>query len=131
MPLFGQRLSQLYKVLPCIVAELAVDVSFPERNGRVHHDRGGRVYFVLRGENPLAEATTEVFVRTKLNNLKLRELPWDHFRFAEIAEVPSVIAERCWHAQPEEMKAMLDGIREKLIDTTVSDSMFSVPADLL
>lgn len=128
---FGTRLSGLYRVLPCIVAELAVDVSYPAGNGRVHHERGGRAYFVLRGDDPLNEDTAEVFVRTKLNVLKLRELPWNHFRFAEIAEVPSVIAERCWRSTPKEMKEMLDKIRIKIPDTMVAASSFAVPLDAL
>lgn len=131
MGLFGTRLSNLYQVLPCIVAELAVDVAYPEGNGRVYHDRGSRAYFILRGENPLEEETAEVFVRTKLNVLKLRELPWDHFRFAEIVEVKSIISERCWHANPQEMKEMLDRIREKMSVSEVTESLFTLPPDLL
>lgn len=131
MGLFGTRLSNLYSVLPCIVAELAVDVSFPEGNGRVHHERGGRAYFVLRGEDPLSEPKAEVFVRTKLNVLKLRELPWDHFRFPDVVEVPAVIAERCWRGTPEETKAILDRMRAIIPDSTIVTSKFSVPLDIL
>jgi hypothetical protein len=128
---FGARLSDLHKTLPCIVAELAVDVSFPCGGGRLHHDRGTRAYFLLRGENPLDEPDAEVFVRSKLNVLKLRELPWDHFRFAEVAMVPSAIGERCWRGTPDEMKAMLDRIRAKIPDSTIQSSKFSVPLDQL
>ena len=129
---FGVRLSDLHRVLPCIVAELAVDVSFPcGHSGRLHHDRGSRAYFLLRGDKPLEEPEAEVFVRSKLNVLKLRELPWNHFRFAEVAMVPSQIGERCWRGTPEEMKAMLELIRKKIPDTTVESSKFSVPLDNL
>jgi hypothetical protein len=72
-----------------------------------------------------------VFVRTKLNVLKLRELPWDHFRFPEIAEVPSAIAERCFLAEPQIMKEMLDKIRARMPDSTIAASKFSVPLDML
>lgn len=131
MPLFGTRLSNLYRVLPCIVAELAVDVSFPEGNGRVHHDRGSRVYFILRGEKPLEQPTAEVLVRTKLNRLRLREFPWDHFRQASIAEVPSQIAEKCFLDDAESMKEILDAITAKIPDSIADGSLFTLPSDLI
>jgi hypothetical protein len=129
---FGMRLADLHKVLPCIVAELAVDVSFQcGSSGRLHHDRGTRAYFLLRGQNPLDEPDAEVFVRSKLNVLKLRELPWDHFRFAEIAMVPAAIGERCWRGTPDEMKEMLERVRLKIPNTTLESSKFQVPLDQL
>jgi len=129
-PIFGQRLSDLYRYLPCIVAELAKDVSFPENGGMVHHQRGARAYFILRGDNPLDHPEAEVFLRTMLNNLRLRELTWDHFRFADIMDVPAKIGERCLHMSKDEMKTMLEGVRRKIQGSETAPLDFSMPLDL-
>ena len=126
---FGQRLSEQYRYLPCIVAELAEDLSFPENGGYVHHRRGARAYLILRGENPLLEPDVEVFLRTMLNNLRLREVPWDHLRFAEIQNVPAVIGERCWRSTPEEMQQMLNGVKSKTQGSENAPIDFSVPIE--
>ena len=131
MGFFGTRIRDIYSSLPCIVGELAKDLSFPEGRGAVHHERAARVYFVLRGQSPLQESTTEVFVRSLTGKLWLRELPWDHFRFAEIAVVPSKIAEPCWRGTPDEMLQMLEAIRPKLDQSDNITNSFSVPIDVL
>jgi hypothetical protein len=131
MGFFGTRIRDIYSSLPCIVGELTKDVSFPEGRGAIHHERASRVYFVLRGESPLLESTAEVFVRSMAGKLWLRELPWDHFRFAEIAIVPSKIAEPCWRGAPDEMLQMLEAIRPKLDQSDNLANSFSVPIDSL
>jgi hypothetical protein len=128
--IWGQRLSDHHRFLPCIVAELAKEVSFPENHGTVYHERGTRAYFVLRGDNPLNEPTAEVFIRTKMGNLRVRELPWDHFRFADIDNVPSKIGERCWFGTQDEMRSMVEKIRGKIQGSEVAPMDFSVPIEL-
>jgi hypothetical protein len=110
---FGSSMAGLYESLPTIVAELSEEIAFNERGHMVAHDRGSRTYLVLQGEDPLASDTAECLVRTKLNQFRVRDIPWSKLRFAEIARVPANIGERCWRGTKDEMEEMLRRIQSE------------------
>jgi hypothetical protein len=114
---FGSSLAGLYPSLPTIVAELAEELTFIDNGHAVSHDRGSRAYLVLRGQNPMDEDTVECLIRTKINQLRLREVPWSGLRFPEIANVPASIGERCWRGTKEEMQKMLQQIQAKKVSS--------------
>ncbi len=105
----------LYVSLPTIVAELAEDIVFNERGYHVWHDRGSRVYLVMSHANPLDSDTIDGLVRTKTNQMRLREIAWSALRFVEIDRVPSSIGEKCWRGTKEEMEQMIEQIRKEKI----------------
>lgn len=112
---FGSSLAGLYVSLPTIVAELAEDLVFDDRGFKIWHDRGSRVYLVMSHKNPLDSDTIDGLVRTKTNQIRLREIAWSALRFVEIDRVPSSIGEKCWRGTKEEMDQMVERIRREKI----------------
>jgi hypothetical protein len=110
---FGSPLSGLFRSLPTIVAELNETMICRERGSTVCHDRGSRAYLVMSDPNPLESETVECLLRTKMNQFRLRDVPWRVLRFIELTSVPAVIGERCWRGSKREMEEMVTRIREE------------------
>lgn len=112
---FGRPLSGLYPFLPAIVAELNAPLQYRERGGVVTHDKGTRAYLILSDPDPLSLETVECLVRTKMNQLRVREVVWSTLRFVEVATVPGIIGERCWRGTRDEMEELVERIKTEKI----------------